>query len=112
MFDKFNHISDELLAAYLDGNTTIEETGLVLEAMTFDDIREAVQLFSSWEDEMSVYSGDFGFLEIDINPVLYDNTESIITSVDINDNNLSGNDPASELFNEEDDISDDNGLFN
>lgn len=37
MEDKYNHISDELLAAFLDGNTTKEETEQMLEAMQFDE---------------------------------------------------------------------------
>jgi hypothetical protein len=37
MWDKYENISDELLAAFLDGNTTREETELVLGAMAFDD---------------------------------------------------------------------------
>ncbi len=45
MFDNLNNISDELLAAFLDGNTTKEETEQVLETMIFDEnIMEVVDI--------------------------------------------------------------------
>jgi hypothetical protein len=53
---KDENISDELLAAFLDGNTTREETELVLEAMTFDSgLISAMDLGNDTIDYMKTY---------------------------------------------------------
>ena len=45
MNDKYMNISDELLAAYLDGNTTMEETKQVLEAIQVDEnLKEVIDI--------------------------------------------------------------------
>ena len=47
-----NYISDELLAAYLDGNTNEEETRQVLQAMKVDDtLRETLEIAMSVDEE-------------------------------------------------------------
>ena len=57
MFDKFNHISDELLAAFLDGNTTREETEQVLKAMAFDEnMMEVIDISNEMNDNTNIYS--------------------------------------------------------
>ena len=50
-----NNISDELLAAYLDGNTNEAETMKVLSALESDpELREVVEIAMSVDDELSV----------------------------------------------------------
>lgn len=50
-------ISDELLAAYLDGNTNEEETKLVLQALKADkQLREVIDIALKAEDNMLDYS--------------------------------------------------------
>jgi len=45
MLDKYEHISDELMAAFLDGNTTKVETEQVLETMAeCDEIMEVMDI--------------------------------------------------------------------
>ena len=49
-----NNISDELLAAYLDGNTNEAETMKVLSALESDpELREVVEIAMSVDDELS-----------------------------------------------------------
>ena len=49
-----NPISDELLAAYLDGNTNEEETSRVLHALQSDEVlRETLDIATSIEEEDS-----------------------------------------------------------
>jgi hypothetical protein len=73
MWDNEN-ISDELLAAFLDGNTTWEETEQVLEAMNTDsDLKEFAQIADdmiSFEDKLDIWKGDYGYWELGIPPVL------------------------------------------
>jgi hypothetical protein len=74
MWDKYENISDELLAAFLDGNTTWEETEQVLEAMNTDsDLKEFAQIADdviSFEDKLDIWKGDYGYWELGIPPVL------------------------------------------
>ena len=52
MANKENKISDELLAAYLDGNTTKEETELVLKALKTDkELQEVLDIAVQTEEE-------------------------------------------------------------
>jgi hypothetical protein len=73
MWDKYENISDELLAAFLDGNTTKEETEQVLEGMSEDNaLMEVAGIANdviSFEDKLEVWKGDYGFWEMGINPV-------------------------------------------
>ena len=73
MFDKFDNISDELLAAYLDGNTTKEENMLIEDAMGNDEsIMEIADIggdIISFEGKYDIWKGDYGFGELGIDPV-------------------------------------------
>lgn len=73
MFDKYQHISDELLAAFLDGNTTAEENQFVADVMANDgnlmEIADITNDMLSFEDKIAVLEGDFGFWELGIPPV-------------------------------------------
>ena len=52
---KRNNISDELLAAYLDGNTNETETMAVLDALESDsELREVMEIAVGVEDDMAV----------------------------------------------------------
>ena len=102
MWDKYENISDELLAAFLDGNVTKEETETVLEAMQFDEIREIIQISSSsWEESISMNDGDFDFGEMEIAPVLYDN-DAVIASIVLNYNESIDDISNSNLFQSSD----------
>lgn len=53
MVKQVNSISDELLAAYMDGNTTLEETKMVLDAASDDaDLKELMQLSIKVDEEL------------------------------------------------------------
>ncbi len=73
-FSAFNNISDELLAAYIDGNTTADENTLIQESIVSDELlSEVVDIvndsisFGSYN--WSIHDGDYGFLELGIDPV-------------------------------------------
>ena len=56
MAKQANRISDELLAAYLDGNATLEETQGVLEAAASDaELRELMELSMLVDEDMEGY---------------------------------------------------------
>jgi len=113
MWDNEN-ISDELLAAFLDGNTTQEETEQMLEAMQFDDIREIMQISSSWKETMSMYDGDFGFLEMGIDPVLYEDN-ALMSSIDLNYEEATDDTSNLNIFQNNDDnnnVDTDNEIIN
>lgn len=69
-------ISDELLAAYIDGNTTGSENALIENALNGDSmLSEAYEIASDsvsfgsnfdWE----LHKGDFGFWELGLPPVI------------------------------------------
>ena len=53
MVKQVNSISDELLAAYMDGNTTLEETQMVLDAAADDaELKELMQLSIRVDEEL------------------------------------------------------------
>jgi hypothetical protein len=55
MWDKYENISDELLAAFLDGNTTREETKLVLRVMNCNrDLMEVVDIVQYLQDDLHI----------------------------------------------------------
>ena len=69
-------ISDELLAAYIDGNTTESENQLIESALNGDSmLSEAYEIahdsvsFGSNTD-WDVYNGDYGFLEMGLQPII------------------------------------------
>mgnify|MGYP003296921877 FL=1 len=78
-FDKLNildldqDVSDELLAAYIDGNTTENENVFIeqhVETEELDTIFETKEDYQSFEDYISVWDGDYGFWELGLPPVL------------------------------------------
>ena len=78
-FDKLNildsarEVSDELLAAYIDGNTTEEENLFVeqhIPTEEIDSIMETTEDSQSFQDYISVWDGDYGFWELGLPPVL------------------------------------------
>lgn len=70
------NISDEILAAYIDGNTTPEEFSLIENALASDSmLSESLDLISDtvtfgtnfdWE----LHKGDYGFWELGLPPVI------------------------------------------
>ena len=78
-FDKLNildsaqEVSDELLAAYIDGNTTEEEKLFVeqhIPTEEIDTIMETTEDSQSFQEYISVWDGDYGFWELGLPPVL------------------------------------------
>ena len=56
MANNYNHISDELLAAYLEGNTSQAETLQVLQALKTDPIlRETLAVAISLEEKLDLW---------------------------------------------------------
>lgn len=71
-----SNVSDELLAAYIDGNTTAEETLLIENSIKEDSIiSEANEIvgdstsFGSGFD-WELHKGDFGFWELELPPAV------------------------------------------
>lgn len=71
-----SNISDELLAAYIDGNTTVEETLLIENSIGEDSIISEVNeivgdstSFGSGFD-WELHKGDFGFWELGFPPAI------------------------------------------
>lgn len=65
-------ISDELLAAYIDGNTTAEENAFIESAAPMEelnDISELVADSQSFEERLHIYDGDYGLWELGLPPV-------------------------------------------
>jgi len=78
-FDKLNildstqEVSDKLLAAYIDGNTTEEENVFVeqhIPAEEIDIMVETTEDCQSFQEYISVWDGDYGFWELGLPPVL------------------------------------------
>lgn len=78
-FDKLNildsaqEVSDELLAAYIDGNTTEVENLFVeqhVDAEELDTISETMEDYQSFEEHIAIWDGDYGFWELGLPPVL------------------------------------------
>ncbi len=66
-------ISDELLAAYIDGNTTTEENTFIESSAPMEDLNDISELVAdsqSFEEQLHFYDGDYGFWELGIPPVL------------------------------------------
>lgn len=86
---EINDISDELLAAYIDGNTTQEESLLVSKAINHDsllaEIVDIVNDVSSLGDHpWDVCNGDFGFWEMGLPPIIKpEEPNSIVTISDL-----------------------------
>lgn len=66
-------ISDELLAAYIDGNTTAEENAFIESSAPMEDLNDISELVAdtqSFEEKLHFYDGNYGFWELGIPPVL------------------------------------------
>lgn len=88
-FNKFSKdISDEMLAAYIDGNSTEEEKTLIENSIQEDSIlSEAVDIANdtkmlSSNFDWDLHEGDFGFWELGLPPVLKDEHLSIATDIE------------------------------
>lgn len=87
-------ISDELLAAYIDGNTTESENQLIESALDGDSMlseayeiaNDSVSFGSNFDWEL--HKGDFGFWELGLPPVI---TEDEVDEWQNNDNDLTEN---------------------
>ena len=104
MMDWNEHISDEALAAFIDGNATAEEAFRIENAMAsdetlqecFDIVNDSISISPNISN-MEVWQGDYGFWEMGIPPVLsmgelnewvsgsfdYGNSSNILESFDI-----------------------------
>lgn len=69
-------ISDELLAAYIDGNTTESENQLIENSLNGDSmLSEACEIVSDSisfgeQSDWDIYDGYYGFLEMGLPPVI------------------------------------------
>ena len=95
-------ISDELLAAYIDGNTTENENQLIESSFDGDSMlseayeiaHDSVSLESDFD--WDIYNGDYGFLELGL-PSVIDALNMVSPNLDYglsfdNDNNLLSSD--------------------
>lgn len=77
-------ISDELLAAYIDGNTTTEENEMIQASMPTEDINDIAELTQdslSFEEQLHFYDGDYGYWELGIPPVLDYHSDSELMDI-------------------------------
>ena len=97
-----NGISDELLAAYIDGNTTKSENALIENALNGDSMLSEVCEIASdsvsfgEKTDWDIYNDDYGFLEMGLPPIV-DALEMVSQNQDYglsfdNDNELFGSD--------------------
>ena len=119
-----NAISDELLAAYIDGNTTGSENALIENALNGDSmLSEAYEIASDSvsfgeKTDWDIYNSDYGFLEMGLPPVI-DALEMVSQNQDYglsfgNDNDLFGSDSYSssnDLYGDNDKMGFDNTLM-
>ncbi|MBQ7697389.1 MAG: hypothetical protein IJT35_02265 [Paludibacteraceae bacterium] len=71
-----DNISDELLAAYIDGNTTAEENEMIKASMPIEDLNDIAELSQdslSFEEQLHFYDGDYGYWELGIPSVFQQN---------------------------------------
>lgn len=85
--DSADNISDELLAAYIDGNTTAEENEMIKASMPIEDLNDIAELSQdslSFEEQLHLYDGDYGYWELGIAPVLdINNSNNHINDIDM-----------------------------
>ena len=116
-------ISDELLAAYIDGNTTESENQLIESSLNDDSmLSEAYEIahdsvsFGS-DTDWDVYNDDYEFLEMGLPPVI-DTFEMVSQNQDYrlpfgNDNDMFGNDinpQSNDFYGDDDKMGYDNSL--
>lgn len=80
-------VSDELLAAYIDGNTTTEENDFIESSIPLGDINDIKELTTdslSFEEQLHFYNGDYGYWELGIPPVLDNQLKFIDMKDDLN----------------------------
>lgn len=126
-FDIFNsddNITDEQLAAFIDGNATADETLLIENALNNDTmLSEAFEIASDSvsfgeKTDWDIYNGDYGFLKMGL-PSVIDALEMVSQNQDYglsfgNDNDLFGSDsyPSSnDLYGENDKMGFDDTLM-
>ena len=94
IFDSAQEVSDELLAAYIDGNTTAEENLFVeqhVAAEELNTISETMEDCQSFQDYISVWDGDYGFWELGLPPVLtHDGEINILNNNDMYKDSIIG----------------------
>lgn len=90
-FNNFNeNISDEMLAAYIDGNATESEKLLIENALSGDSmLSEAIDIANDANSldnsfDWDLHKGDYGFWELGLPPVL--NEEDVMAAADSIDN--------------------------
>lgn len=94
-------ISDELLAAYIDGKTTIEENELIekcisndsLLSETYEVANDSASMVSDFDWEL--YKGDYGFWELGLPPIISDESET--WNEDGNNNNVTDSEMENQL---------------
>ncbi len=85
-------ISDELLAAYIDGNTTESENALIENALNGDSMlseaceiaSDSVSFGSNFDWELN--KGDFGFWELGLPPVVTETAIDQQTKIEVQEN--------------------------
>ncbi len=71
-------ISDELLAAYFDGNTTTEENALIESSASEEDLKDIFELVAdsqSFEENLHLYDSDYDFWGLGNSPALASTTD-------------------------------------
>ena len=87
-FGKHNNISDEMLAAYIDGQTSLEENALIEDAVMNDDLlsesleiaHDSISFGRNFDWEL--HKGDYGFWELGIPPIIDESDNYIETAGD------------------------------
>lgn len=119
-----NGISDELLAAYIDGNTTKSENALIENALNGDSMLSEVCEIASdsvsfgEKTDWDIYNDDYGFLEMGLPPIV-DALEMVSQNQDYglsfdNDNELFGSDSylsSNDLYGDNDKMGFDDTLM-
>lgn len=74
--NRINSLSDELLAAFIDGNTTPEEESIIRIAMSNDDLLDevvdAAKDSIDFEERIDQWQGDYGLSELGLPETLHD----------------------------------------
>lgn len=87
--DALGNISDELLAAYIDGNTTEAENAFIEQNSPAEELNTLSELLDdthSFEDQISQWDGDYGFWELGIPPVIGSNDNNHLNNNSMNRN--------------------------
>lgn len=117
-------ISDELLAAYIDGNTTESENALIENSLNDDSmLSEAYEIANNGisfgeQSDWDIYDGDYGYLEMGLPPII-DALDMIIQNQNYgldfsNDDDLFGSDDnltSNDLYSENDKMGFDNTVM-